>query len=187
MNDSPVVKKMEVVINEEFTAKGYESISGDKETKTLRPRFIVFFEMLPSGLSTILLLLLIYGISIFCLNNYSEELLKYSIESDFLLYLTIFLFVLKYLKVLLRQIKYRNVYYNITDLGVEYIKEDRNYSSFFIGYEEMTEVKIQRNLLTYVFGYGHILIKSGNVGIYLDYVASVEEVYDYILQNVKRS
>ncbi len=185
-NDSPVVKKVEVVINEEFNAKGFESISGEKDTKTLRPRFIVAFEMLPSKLSTILLLVFIYGISIYCLTEFSEELLKYNINNYSLVYLTIILFVFKYVKILYRQIKYRNIFYNITDLGIEYYKEGSSIVSYFIGYEEMTEIKIQKNVMTYLFGYGHILVKSGNVGIYLDYIAGVENVYNYILENAKQ-
>ena len=151
----------------------------EEERYELYPRFVFVYELLPSSFSTIVILILIFLIS-------STFCKYYHYNTIWVIALFVLLFFYKEFKIFCRKFRYRNIHYVITNNGVEYICNSRNETRFFIPYSEMTSVKIQRNLATYLFGYGHILVKNGTTGIYLDYISEVDKVYQYILDHMKK-
>lgn len=145
-------------------------------TYEIRPMFVFVYELLPHSFQTVWLLLILFAASYIATQYY-----HYS--TKLIVVLFAILFILKDLKILYRKFKYRNVRYILDNTGIEYIDDSYKDRHFKLKYENIKEVLIQRNLATYLFGYGHILVKSGTTGIYLDYVAEVDKVYAYILKH----
>lgn len=155
-----------------------KTIKNKQETENfeLRPRFVFVYELLPSSFSTwYMLILLFITCYIFCH--------QWNLESTYVIFLFLILFILKDIKVLFRQFKYRAVKYNISDLGIEYINDSKD-QKLFIPYEDIMQIRIKTNLATNLFGYGHILVMGRDNGIYLDYVSNVEKVYEYIKEHL---
>lgn len=173
-----VVEKEPEVLNIKLSHPNKANLEPE-EIYELRPRFVFVYELLPSSLSTLLILIAIFAIGTYICNQYNYDRI-------WIVIIFAILFLLKEFKVFYRKFRYRNIKYVITDLGVEYVKEGNNGTHFYIPYEEVSDVRIQRNLATYLFGYGHILVKNKLSGIYLDYVSEVNQVYEYILSHTKR-
>ncbi len=156
-----------------------EMTRDNEECYELKPRFVFVYELLPSSFSTLILLILIFLVaSTFCRYYHYDPILVIAL---FLL-----LFAYKEFKIFYRKFRYRNVHYFITNKGIEYVKTGTREFHFTLPYSSITTVKIQRNLATYLFGYGHILVKDGETGIYLDYISEVDKVYQYILDHTKK-
>lgn len=147
------------------------------EQYELKPRFVFVYELLPSSIQTIWLLIVLFIVS-----NLIREYFHLPTASVVALFAGLLL--LKDLKIFYRKFKYRNVKYIISDHGIEYIKESSHPKRYFLPYEEVSAVLIEKNYATRLFGYGHILVKSGSTGIYLDYIADVDQVYQYIIQHI---
>lgn len=158
---------------------GSEIDNGDTilEEYTLKPRFVFVYELLPSSFQTVIILVMLF---IVC-NMVSQY---YHYDTKWILILFIILFAVKEFKIFFRKFKYRNIKYVITNSQIEYHNLSKN-EQLVLSYKDLTDVRIQKNLATYLFGYGHILVLSGRRGIYLDYIADVEKVYNYILDHMK--
>lgn len=148
-----------------------------EETFELHPRFVFIYELLPSSLQTVWMLLLLFIVSILTRNYFH-------LQPATVIAFFAFLFLLKDFKIFSRKFRYRNVKYIISNEGIEYNNTSKGIN-YFIPYEKITNVQIQRNLATMLFGYGHILVRDRDNGIYLDYIADVEKVYDYIYDHMK--
>ncbi len=146
------------------------------EEYTLRPRFVFVYELLPSSFQTVILLIMLFVVGKLLCDYYHYNTI-------WIVALFVVLFMLKEFKIFFRKFKYRGVKYIITNDRIEYhnVSTDEHFS---LSFKDVTDVKIRRTLATYLFGYGHILVLSGRRGIYLDYIAEVDQVYDYILDHV---
>lgn len=147
------------------------------EEYTLRPRFVFVYELLPSCLTTVLLIVMVFIVGKLICDYYHYDTIWIVIAF-------VILFVLKEFKIFFRKFKYRGVKYIITNQKIEYHNVSTN-EHFSIDFKDVTDVRIRRTLATYLFGYGHILVLSGRTGIYLDYIAEVNQVYQYILDHMK--
>lgn len=150
-----------------------------EESYELHPRFVFAYELLPSCFTTLFILILLFCVTTYVCNEYHYDRV-------WVIALFVVLFALKEFKVFFRKFKYRNIKYIITNLGIEYVQEGNSETHFYIPYEDITDVRIQRNFATYLFGYGHILVKNGATGIYLDYISEVDKVYTYIREHIKK-
>lgn len=149
----------------------------EEESFELRPRFVFIYELLPSSLQTTWILFLTFVAAIL-IRDY------FHLQPKVIIAFFILLLLLKDFQIFYRKFCYRNVKYIISNKGIEYSNMSKDIT-YFIPYEDMVDVRIQRNLATMLFGYGHILVRNRDNGIYLDYIANVEQVYDYICQHVK--
>lgn len=155
----------------------HHEIQEAEESFELRPRFVFIYELLPSGLQSAWILLLLFVVAILVRNYF--HLQPATVIAFFAL-----LLLLKDFQIFYRKFRYRNVKYIISNKGIEYSNMSKDVT-YFIPYENIIDIRIQRNLATMLFGYGHILVRDRDNGIYLDYIANVETVYDYIYEHMK--
>lgn len=149
-----------------------------EESFELRPRFVFVYELLPSSIKTVWMLCLLLVASI-AVRDY------FHLPPTTVVAFFAFLLLLKDFEIFSRKFRYRNVKYIISSEGIEYSNMSKNIT-YFIPYDKIRDIKIQRNFATTLFGYGHILVKDRESGIYLDYIADVEKVYDYICEHMDR-